>query len=100
MNGRQSSHPSSALLTAFAVGSLSDEEMAAVERHVSECDTCCQHIEVTPGDPLVALLRLHALPQSAGDKPPKQPELPSSLLNHPRYHVLGLVGVGGMGAVY
>jgi CheY-like chemotaxis protein len=28
------------------------------------------------------------------------PGLPAALLNHPRYHVLGLIGAGGMGAVY
>ena len=50
-------HPTPGQLRAFAQGRLSGAEMAEVERHVAQCDSCCGHLERVPDDTLVQLAR-------------------------------------------
>ncbi|MBC7855079.1 MAG: protein kinase [Pirellulaceae bacterium] len=100
------SHPSSAELHSFAHGRLAPAAMADVEQHVATCDSCCQVLESVPEDTLVQLAREAATETfRAGETPPSsEPRggnaIPPELLEHSRYKILGLVGQGGMGAVY
>lgn len=99
-------HPSPAELQGFAQGRLPPGELARIEQHVAACDTCCQHLQAVPDDTLVHLAREAATcgfrderARPAARKSPP-PDIPPELQDNPRYRVLGLVGVGGMGAVY
>jgi WD40 repeat protein len=112
-------HPNPDQLTAFDRGQLDPEEWTAVEGHVARCARCCHRLESLPGeDALISLLRAsvgQGTPAAAGPAdtqvggedtgttPPSagaRPRVPAELAAHPRYRVLGLVGVGGMGAVF
>jgi len=44
-------------LAGYAHGRLADAEMARVEQHLRECAACCEVVEATPADALLALLR-------------------------------------------
>ena len=54
----QRNHPTDAQLTDFSSGKLASAECAEIEKHLAECDTCCQLLKTLPDDTLVALLRL------------------------------------------
>lgn len=119
MNSTSSICPPVEVVRAFGQGRLEPGRMAEVERHVMECASCCEALSELPADTLMVLAREAAtrgLPEVApgagkgragkaeanggpeGGKERTGP--PPELLEHPRYRVLGLVGVGGMGAVY
>jgi serine/threonine protein kinase len=119
-------HPSELELAAFTLGTLDDEAQASIETHVAACSSCQERAAVAPGDSLVELLRRvdarpaalkdtvteageHAvtpdtLPPTEAERPmpvpPEPVEVPPELVDHPRYRVRRLIGVGGMGAVY
>jgi anti-sigma factor RsiW len=119
MNNVILSHPSNAELTAFGLGRLSDAQSAAIEQHLTECDTCRQTVESLPPDSFIgkvqAAVRPSEVATEAGQATPARPAdsvtradfsgsastaVPAELTNHPRYRIDGLLGVGGMGAVF
>ena len=51
------SHPTGADLEAFALGTLNNLSLPAVEAHVADCPTCQEQAASVAGDPLVELLR-------------------------------------------
>src|SRR5438445_13184453 len=74
MNG-VSSQPGAEQLAAFAHGRLREAERAALERHVADCDSCCQALRRVPDDTLVANLRGNT---STSDVVPAEGNKPSS----------------------
>jgi hypothetical protein len=99
-------HPTASELQAYGQGRLPPEAAAAVERHVAECDSCCRQIEEAPADSFVGQLRdadraaLGTTADAAGGTVTEVTGVPPELADHPRYRLLGLIGQGGMGAVY
>jgi serine/threonine protein kinase/WD40 repeat protein len=121
-----SAHPSVEKLRTFGLGQLEEGEASAIEEHVSQCEACCRTLAEAGSDTFTNLLRNSgpALPgvptseartlapdspspvaaggQTAADSSAEPPSFgpPPELLRHPRYRLLGLLGTGGMGAVY
>jgi serine/threonine-protein kinase len=99
-------HPSLEQLRGFAQGRLPPNETAELEIHVASCEWCCRLLEQVPDDTLVHLAREAATAGFRSGQSSNQsraimpPGIPPQLVDHPRYRVLGLVGFGGMGAVY
>src|SRR5262245_21211125 len=99
-------HPSPAELAAFVAGRLPVDRQQAVERHVGECADCCEVLANLPEDTLVARLRddggsaTFAAVGSPVRIHPETVEIPPELVDHPRYRVLGCLGLGGMGAAF
>src|SRR5262245_16071973 len=109
------SHPTVEELTAFGLGRLGDAESVAIEGHLAECSTCRVVVASTPADSFIAKVRACRPPaetpataeaRAAGPAGetlayvPGPAHLPPELARHPKYKVLGLLGVGGMGAVF
>jgi predicted Ser/Thr protein kinase len=113
---RNHSHPAPDQLAAFASGQASEDSAAQISLHLAECDSCRTLVDNLPPDTLVSLLRQSSGPGDLTDNHAQVSEaltaagmvdsqaggvgVPKELAAHPRYHVLGLLGSGGMGAVY
>ena len=97
-------HPSDKELSEFAVGGMRPELAAKVERHVAECDSCCQTILDLASDDTFTDLLLNiepgTYPLNQAIAPSMQSVIPGPMLDHPRYEVQQLVGKGGMGRVF
>jgi urea transport system substrate-binding protein len=90
--------PSHYQLEQFLNGRLSDFDRSAVTAHVQTCSACQQAVSTLgPGD---SRTQVWSPPRTTGAQAKQAAELPPELLNHPRYHILELLDVGGMGAVY
>ncbi|HEY7157135.1 MAG TPA: serine/threonine-protein kinase [Gemmataceae bacterium] len=107
MNGIEQEHPTEDRLSAFGLGKLKDEELAAIEAHVACCDSCCERLRNLPTDKLVQLVRGaedRSLAEGAlsptRDKVSVPRGIPEWLAAHPRYEVEGPLGAGGMGDVF
>src|SRR5262249_32957813 len=122
MSDVERNHPDPDRLTAFSLGRLDDADSAQVERHLAGCGACRDLAAAAGDDSLVTLLRSagrqpgpteatpgapppaasvqDATAADAGGAVPASADVPAELAGHPRYRVLGLLGVGGMGAVY
>src|SRR5947209_2660997 len=114
MSGPPSDHPSPEQLPAFGLGLVSAAESAAVERHIAECDACCQSLLTVADDARVSRLRQATSTSSDGLRAAAAPTeglsapgapaapaaLPPELAARPRYRVEQLLGAGGVGAVY
>jgi tRNA A-37 threonylcarbamoyl transferase component Bud32 len=104
-------HPDLEELQAYGQGRLAPEAARALEEHLTACETCCDLVDQAPGDSFAGRLRdagpdTHRRPGQGtntdltGATLADVPAIPPELIAHPRYRVLGLIGQGGMGAVY
>lgn len=103
-------HPSHEKLNAFSLGQLPPQEAAVVEGHIHDCEPCCETmLGLSSDDTFVGLLQ--EVQQLADDLTIDQSgassssasmtdDVPALLAEHPRYEIVGLIGKGGMGAVY
>ena len=60
-------HPAPEQLAAFRLGKLSDPELAELEQHIAECDSCCRQIKSLPDDSFVSLARVSGNQERAMD---------------------------------
>jgi len=89
--------PSPEQLEQFVAGRLSDFDRSAVDSHVQTCINCHETLtNIKRGDSGTIAVQMPADALGIGTPPP----LPVELANHPRYRVVALLDVGGMGAVY
>ncbi len=91
-------HPGPEELKAYGQGRLAPEAALAVEEHLAGCKSCCELLEQAEADSF--LNRLRDAQDVVGTTLPEPPAIPPELVDHPFYRVLGLIGHGGMGAVY
>jgi hypothetical protein len=104
-------HPDLEELQAYGQGRLAPGAASALEEHLAVCESCCDLLDQAPGDSFAGRLR-DAGPDTlarpgqgtctdlTGATVADVPAIPPELIAHPRYRVLGLIGQGGMGAVY
>jgi eukaryotic-like serine/threonine-protein kinase len=99
-------HPNADALKAYGQGRLPAGEMSAIEVHLADCGSCCEALAQLPDDTLLLRAReaatsgFRAREHTVAIPQANPREIPPPLKDHPRYRVLGLLGVGGMGAVY
>jgi hypothetical protein len=99
-------------LLAFRLGRLGETEGTEVRAHLAGCPACQAMAEALNPQTLSAMLASTSAETPTGTgasesatlapaaRAPAPPALPAELADHPRYRVLKLLGVGGMGSVY
>jgi serine/threonine protein kinase/Leucine-rich repeat (LRR) protein len=107
MTNRTVEHPDREVLRAYGQGLLSPDSTVILEEHLAQCEGCCDLLDQVPGDSFLDRLRdadsvitVDPGEDTDTDGSGMAAAIPLELINHPRYRVLGLVGQGGMGAVY
>ena len=116
MSRSHHSHPDPEQLAAFATGQVPEDVAAAISLHLADCGACRTAVDALPDDTLLGLLREPpeaaglqaegpgvpeaAMPTGPATAAPTALEPPLELTGHPRYQLQGLLGTGGMGAVY
>ena len=119
MKAQAPAHPTQSQLADFAAGKLADTQSETVARHLDTCTTCNMLVaslraEGRPGhiqanhsgyQPAPTLSWDGSFPSILANAPPpdtsgKLLEVPAELANHPKYHIVGKLGHGGMGVVY
>jgi|GEM_PF-6478256 len=114
MNDVNLAHPGLERLTAYGQGRLGEAELVELSAHLGGCAECREKVEASGDDTLIALLRAADTEHDPDEKKSGQevatlaapvplsgpPCLPAELVQHGRYRVQELLGVGGMGAVY
>jgi serine/threonine protein kinase len=95
-------HPTPEKLAAFGASQLATAEAAAIRDHLAGCPACREAMAKAEAETV-------APPSHTPSSVPVRPlspvpvpklEIPPVLADHPRYQILGLLGTGGMGAVY
>jgi len=56
MNALALEHPSGSVLVAYGLGQVNEDELAAIDRHLAECDLCRKVVEGVPPDSFLTLL--------------------------------------------
>jgi formylglycine-generating enzyme required for sulfatase activity len=118
-------HPKRHRLENFARGNLAFHELEEIQHHLADCPDCCRFLDSVPDDDMLGLVRRAGTPVEATETiltskeltadevsspahrtPAKRlptevlDDLPPELSNNARYHVVELIGKGGMGDVY
>jgi serine/threonine protein kinase/WD40 repeat protein len=107
--------PSPELLADYSLGRLLPRQLAAVHDHVAACAECRRKVESLPPDSFVGQIKA-AIPKAASVLPTPPPDssspelpraqapvpadVPAELAGSGKFEVVGLLGRGGMGAVY
>jgi tRNA A-37 threonylcarbamoyl transferase component Bud32 len=92
MGWAKSVHPTNDELAAFARGKASEATKLAIGQHLVACEPCrCMVDAIAHETPTQSTQPQSDFETSA---------IPPNLIAHERYHVLELLGKGGMGAVY
>lgn len=96
---KQTEHPTETELSAFALGDLPRELAEQVERHVSDCNACCETIvSLSSDDTFLELLQQaransrDSMDTAAASKSTESAvEVSQPLQSHPRYEIEKLI---------
>jgi serine/threonine protein kinase len=92
-------HPTREKLAALSASKLGAEEAAAIRSHLADC-TSCRDVVASVESETVAPPAHTPAASSPSPALTCPTDIPPVLADHPRYQILGLLGTGGMGAVY
>ncbi|MCR9202305.1 MAG: protein kinase, partial [Planctomycetaceae bacterium] len=101
----QTDHPEAAALSDYASGRLDDARCTDIDRHLAECDACCDLLDRLGSGHVEELLQSlqgeAELPSfDAATPPPPQQDLTEIPVGESRYELTAEIGAGGMGVVF